>query len=114
MLKTEAADRGFQHLPGDLANVNILENNGWSLLLHKVDGIFVKIWEKIWHNILSPFGSQRVGAHFLKRFKMAAIFQFDLGVSKMKTQGSCCTTAVVHHEIQIHQHKRRTAYLHIQ
>ena len=27
MLKTEAAGRGFQHLPRDLANVNVLENN---------------------------------------------------------------------------------------
>ena len=27
MLKTEAEGRGFQHLPRDLANVNVLENN---------------------------------------------------------------------------------------
>ena len=27
MLKTEAVGRGFQHLPQDLANVNVLENN---------------------------------------------------------------------------------------
>ena len=27
MLKTEAVGRGFQHLPRDLANVNVLENN---------------------------------------------------------------------------------------
>ena len=26
-LKTEAEGRGFQHLPRDLANVNVLENN---------------------------------------------------------------------------------------
>ena len=27
MLKTEAIGRGFQHLPRDLANVNVFENN---------------------------------------------------------------------------------------
>ena len=27
MLKTEAVGRGFQHLPRDLANINVLENN---------------------------------------------------------------------------------------
>ena len=27
MMKTEAVGRGFQHLPRDLANVNVLENN---------------------------------------------------------------------------------------
>ena len=27
MLKTEAIGRGFQNLPRDLANVNVLENN---------------------------------------------------------------------------------------
>ena len=27
MLKIEAVGRGFQHLPRDLANVNVLENN---------------------------------------------------------------------------------------
>ena len=27
MLKTEAKGLGFQHLPRDLANVNVLENN---------------------------------------------------------------------------------------
>ena len=27
VLKTEAEGRGFQHLPRDLANVNVLENN---------------------------------------------------------------------------------------
>ena len=43
MLKTEAAGRGFQHLPGDLAIINVLENNVWSLLLHKFNDIFVKI-----------------------------------------------------------------------
>ena len=37
-----AVDRDFQHLLRDLANVNILENNVWSLLLHKFNEIFVK------------------------------------------------------------------------
>ena len=55
MLKTEAVGRGFQHLPRDLANVNVLESNVWSLLLHKLNDLFVKIWETIWHYILSPF-----------------------------------------------------------
>ena len=27
MLKTDAEGRGFQHLPRDLAHVNVLENN---------------------------------------------------------------------------------------
>ena len=35
LLKTEAQGRSFQQLPMDLANVNALENNVWSLLLHK-------------------------------------------------------------------------------
>ena len=35
MLKAEAEGRGFQQLPRYLANVNALENNVWSLLLHK-------------------------------------------------------------------------------
>ena len=64
-LRTEAVGRGFQHLPRDLANVNVLENNVWSLSLHKVNDLFVKIWETIWHYILSPFGCQRASAHFL-------------------------------------------------
>ena len=35
VLKTEAEDRGFQHLPRDLANINALKNHVRSLLLHK-------------------------------------------------------------------------------
>ena len=35
VLKTEAGDRGFQHLPRDLANVNALKNHVRSLLLYK-------------------------------------------------------------------------------
>ena len=45
MLNTDAVDRVFQHLPRDLPNVNVLENNVWSLLLHKFNdnrSIFVK------------------------------------------------------------------------
>ena len=34
-MKTEAAGRGFQRLPRDLANVNALKNHVRSLLLHK-------------------------------------------------------------------------------
>ena len=37
MLKTEAEGRGFQQLLRDLANVNALENNVWSLLLHEIN-----------------------------------------------------------------------------
>ena len=46
MLKTEAVGQ----------NVNVLENDVWSLLLHKFNDLFVKIWETLWHYILSPFG----------------------------------------------------------
>ena len=35
VLKTEAEDRGFQHLPRDLANVNALKKQVCFLLLHK-------------------------------------------------------------------------------
>ena len=45
MLKTKAIGRGFQHLPRDLANVNVLENNVRLLLLHKFKEILFKIWE---------------------------------------------------------------------
>ena len=49
----------------------------------------------------------------IKRFKMAAIIPFDLDVSKMTIQGGCCTTVVVQNEKQVHQQKRRKAYLNI-
>ena len=55
------------------------------------------------------FWSERI-----KRFKMAAILRFDLDVLKMTVQGGCCTTVVVQNEIQIHQQKRRKAYLYMQ
>ena len=51
---------------------------------------------------------------------MAAIIRFDLDISKMTVQGDGCTTVVVQNgcttvevqnEIQIHQQKRRKAYL---
>ena len=124
MLKTEAVGRGFHHLPRDLANVNVLENNVWSLLLHKVnDLLFVKVWETIWHYILLPVGRQRASAHFfkypssrserIKRFKMAVIIRFDLDISKMTVQGGCCSTVVVQNDIQIHQQKPRKAYPYI-
>ena len=50
----------------------------------------------------------------IKRFKMAATIRLDLDVSKMSLQGGCCTTVVVQNEIQIHQQKRRMAYLNMQ
>ena len=124
MLKTEAVGRGFQRLPRDLGNVNVLENNVWSLLLHILNDLFVKIWETIWHYVLSPFGFQRASAHFfkypsswserIKGFKMAAMIRFDLDISKMTVQGGGCTTAEVQNEIQIRQQKRRKAYLYRQ
>ena len=52
MLKTDAVGRGFQHLPRDRANVNVLENHVRSLLLHKFNAIFVKILEKYGTNIV--------------------------------------------------------------
>ena len=42
-----------------LVNVNVLENNVWSLLLHKINKIFDKNLLKMWNNILLPFNSQR-------------------------------------------------------
>ena len=44
--KTEAEGRVFQHLPRDLANVNVLENNIGSLLLHNFNELFDNICEK--------------------------------------------------------------------
>ena len=35
----------------------------------------------------------------IKRFKMAAIIQFDLDVPKKTVQGGCCTTVVVYKSI---------------
>ena len=48
------------------------------------------------------------------RFKMAAIIRLDLDISKMTVQGGGCTTVVMQNEIQIHQQKRRKAYLYRQ
>ena len=50
----------------------------------------------------------------IKRFKMAAIIRFDLDILKMAVQGGGCTTVVMHNELQIHQQKRRKAYLYRQ
>ena len=50
----------------------------------------------------------------IKRFKMAAIIRFDLDISKMTVQGGGCTTVVMQNEIQIHQQKRKNAYLYRQ
>ena len=47
--------RGLQHLPRNLAIANVLENN--------VNEMFAKIFGKIWHYILSPFGRERVSAN---------------------------------------------------
>ena len=41
-VENEAVDRGPQNLRRDLANINALENNVYSLLLHKLNEIFVK------------------------------------------------------------------------
>ena len=50
----------------------------------------------------------------IKRFKMAAIIRFDLDILKMTVQGGGFTTVVMQNEIQIHQQKRRKAYLYRQ
>ena len=55
----------FSTPPEGPGNVNVLENNFLSLLLHKFKDLFVKIWETIWHYILSHFGRQRASALFL-------------------------------------------------
>ena len=39
ILETKDEARNIQHLSMDLANVDALENNVWSLLLHKFDEI---------------------------------------------------------------------------
>ena len=49
LLKTEAESRGFQQLPRDSANVNALENNVWSLLLHKFNHNAEKITKMAGH-----------------------------------------------------------------
>ena len=46
VLKAEAEGRGFQQLPRNLANVNVLENNVWSLLLHNFYEMFGNICER--------------------------------------------------------------------
>ena len=46
VLKTEAEGRGFQQLPRDLANVNVLEINVWSLLLQNFNEMLGNIFEK--------------------------------------------------------------------
>ena len=54
VLKTEAEGRGFQHLPRDLANVNVLKNHVRSLLLHKFGNICY-ISHYFLHYFVSPF-----------------------------------------------------------
>ena len=49
LLKSEAEGRGFQQLPQNLANVNALENNVWSLLLHKFNHNAEKITKMAGH-----------------------------------------------------------------
>ena len=49
MLKNESVGRGFQHLPRDLANVNVLENNVRSLSLHKFNHNAEKITKMTGH-----------------------------------------------------------------
>ena len=92
MLKTEDVGRGFQHLPRDLVNVNVLEKmfdrcyciNSTIYLLK-----FGKLYGTIFCHRLAV--SERVHifkypsswSERIKRFKMAAIIRFDLDVSKM-------------------------------
>ena len=54
VLKTEARGHGFQHLPGDLANVNALKNHVRSLLLHKSENIcYISLY--FLHYFVLPF-----------------------------------------------------------
>ena len=57
MLKTEGEARGFQHLPGNLANVNEWQNHVWSLLLHKSTENTPKVEKIVAHFILQPYHS---------------------------------------------------------
>ena len=103
MLKTLAYyGQGFQHLPRGLANVNVLENNVWSLLLHKFNIIFVKIWEKygtilchrlevnegklIIFNICLPGPRASKDSRWRSSFYSTSMFR--------KCQVGCCTTVV--------------------
>ena len=54
VLKTEAKGHGFQHLPGDLADVNALKKHVQSLLLHKNENICY-ISRYFLHYFVSPF-----------------------------------------------------------
>ena len=54
VLKTEAEGPGFQHLPKDLANVNVFKNHVRSLLLQKTQNICY-ISRYFLHYFVSPF-----------------------------------------------------------
>ena len=54
VLKTEARDLGFQHLPRDLANVNALKNHVRSYYCIKTETICY-ISRYFLHNFVSPF-----------------------------------------------------------
>ena len=73
---------------------------------------FVTVWPSASACTLFKYPSS--WSERIKRFKMAAIVRFDLDISKMIIQGGGCTTVVVQNEIQIHQQKRRKAYLYRQ
>ena len=77
-----------------MVNVNVFENNVSSLLLHKFNEIFVKIWENYGtifchrlavnegrHSFLYPSS----WSDSIKRFKMAVIIRCDLDVSEISS-----------------------------
>ena len=125
MLKTEAVGRGFQHLPRDLANVNVLEKmfdrcyciNSTIYLLKfgKLYGTILfhrlAVSERvhIFLNIRLPGPSASRDSRWLPSFDSTSIYNL-----KMTVHGGGCTTLVMQNEIQIHQQKRRKAYLYRQ
>ena len=70
---------------------------------------FVTVWPLASECIFFKYPSS--WSERIKWFKMAAVIRFDLDISKMTVQGGGCTTIVMQNEIQIHQQKRRKAYL---
>ena len=85
--------------------------------------LFVKIWETIWHFILLPFGRQRASAHFLnirlpgpsasRSSRWLPSFDSTWTFRSDSTRWLLynCSSA---NKIQIHQQKRRKAYLYMQ
>ena len=75
LLKTEAEGRGFQQLPRDLANVNALENNVWSLLLHKFNHNAEKITKKMAGHYFQPHRNYLADSYTHYPFLLKSSFQ---------------------------------------